>query len=141
MPDKKVPPHRVVLAREAMERRHVIIVGQTVDAGLIVIGAGELARIAARLQQQHRAPALGQPSGKRSASGAGADNDVIERAAVVHWNLSGRCVTGNDESALAAVVLLTLHGVHRASDSANCQNVFRNAISAFLSASPRSEPK
>ena len=89
VPDEKVPPHRVVLAGEAVERRHVVIVGQAVDAGLVVIGARELPRIAAGLQQQHRAPRLGQPRGKRSAPGAGADDDVIERAAARSLDFSG----------------------------------------------------
>ena len=90
VPDKEVPPYRVVLAGEAVERRHVVIVGQTVDSGLIVIGSRELPGIPAGLQQQHRAPALGQPRGERSAAGTGADNDVIERTPVAHWDLSGR---------------------------------------------------
>ena len=85
VPDKEVPPHSVVLAGETMERRHVVVVGQAVDAGLVVIGARQLPRIAARFQQEHRTPGLGQPRGECSASGAGADDDVIEWAAIAHW--------------------------------------------------------
>ena len=161
MPDKKVPPHRVVLAGEAMERRHVVIVGQTVDAGLVVIGARQLPRIAARLQQKHRAPGLGEPRGERPASGAGADNDVIERAPLTHryplsWYTSsalspacGARVRGPSRSGgRVRWALLTVHGARPLTPARSApgsgegdQNVFRKAISAFLSASLRLEPK
>ena len=96
VPDKKVPPHRVIFAGEAVERRDVVIIGQTVDARLIVIGTPKLPRITAGLQQKHRPPAFGQACRECSTAGARADNDVIERAAVAHWDLFGRCVAGDD---------------------------------------------
>ncbi len=84
MPDKKIPPHRVVFAGKAVERRDIVIVGQAVDAGLIVVGARKQVRVAPGLEQQHAAPRFGQPRGEGTPSGAGADNDVIELTSLAH---------------------------------------------------------
>src|SRR3954453_22478833 len=82
--DEKIPPYRVVFAREAVERRNVIVVREPVDAGLVVIGARELAWISASLQQKHRAPRVREPGGEGPTPGPGTDDDVIERAVAVH---------------------------------------------------------
>src|SRR5262245_28198490 len=50
MADKKVPPHRVILAGEPVKGRNVVVVRESVDAGLIVVAARELAGISAGLQ-------------------------------------------------------------------------------------------
>src|SRR6516165_7109765 len=78
MPDKKVPANGVILAGEAVKYRHVVIVRQAVDAGLIVVGPRELTRIAACLEQKHAPPGLGEPRGQRPAARARPDDDVIE---------------------------------------------------------------
>ena len=62
MADEEVPAHRVVLAGKAMERQHVVVVGQAVDSGLILIGAGKLTR--ARFEEQDAVSSLGEPWGQ-----------------------------------------------------------------------------
>ena len=88
--DEEIPAHRVVLGCEAVKRRHIVIIGQTVDPGLIVVGAGQQARVAAGFEQQHAPPRLGQPRRQGPAARAGADDDIVECVAAVHRACSGR---------------------------------------------------
>jgi len=55
--DKEVPPHRIVLAGEAMESRQVIIVRQAIDPELIVIATRESMRVAPASSNSTSCPA------------------------------------------------------------------------------------
>ena len=91
MADKEIPAHRVVLGGKTVERRHVVIVGQSVDAGLIIVGAGEQARVAAGFEQQHAPPGLGQPRRQGAAARTRPDDDVIEVVIAVHLVCPAKC--------------------------------------------------
>ncbi len=58
-----------------MEGRHVVVVRQPVGVRLNRIAADQLARIAARLEQDHAPPGFSQPGGQRASAGAGADDE------------------------------------------------------------------
>ena len=60
-----------------MEGRHVVVVRQPIGVGLNRIAAGQLARIAAGLEQDDALPRFRQPGGHRAAAGAGADDEVF----------------------------------------------------------------
>ena len=50
--DEEVPAHRLVLGGEGVEGRHVVVVGQAIGVAHAATSPRELARIAARLEQQ-----------------------------------------------------------------------------------------
>ena len=75
--DEEVPPHRLVLGGEGVEGGHVVVVGQAAAVGSLGRCVLEVSRVAAGLEQEHRAAGLGQPGGERPAAGAGADDDVV----------------------------------------------------------------
>src|SRR5262245_16205976 len=78
MADKEIPANGVILAGEAVKYRHVLIIRQAIDAGLVVIGARELARIAAGFKQKHTPSGLGQPRSEGAAASTRPDDDVIK---------------------------------------------------------------
>ena len=70
VPDEEVPADAVVLRRERMKRRHVVVVRQTVDAWRLRRGPDGLARIATGFDQQHAEARLGEPCRHGAASRA-----------------------------------------------------------------------
>ena len=77
VPDEKIPPHRLVLRGERMERGDVVVVGQPVLVRLPPDAAGQAARVAAGFEQEDLVACLGQPCGDRAPAGARADDDVV----------------------------------------------------------------
>ena len=135
MADEKVPAHRVVFRRTGMEDGDVVIVRKPIDVGIDGVAALELKRVPAGFHHKDLSAVLGKPRGDSAAAGARANNDIFEafishkqsplfkRArSAVKWSLHGS----------GARPAARYGSVGRA-----CQNVFRNAISASLSASPR----
>ena len=77
-----------------MKCRHVVIIGQPVDPRLIVIGAGKETRISAGFKQQDPPTRLCEPRRQSAASGAGADDNVVETVTTVHGRLPIAVVAG-----------------------------------------------
>ena len=77
VPDEEVPAHRLVLGREGVERRDVVVVGQRVRSGRVRVAAGERARVAARFEEQDGETLLGQSRRNGAATGARADDDEL----------------------------------------------------------------
>src|SRR5262249_44892911 len=75
--NEEAPAHRIVLRREGMERRHVVVIGKPVHAGIGRIAPGELPRIAARLEEHDGASRFGETRRERPTSRARAHDDVL----------------------------------------------------------------
>ena len=60
-----------------VERRHVVVVGQTIGGGPGRIAAAQLAWVAAGLEQDDVLPRFRQPRGHRAAAGAGSDDQIL----------------------------------------------------------------
>jgi hypothetical protein len=73
----EVPADGVVLGRQAVERRHVVVVGHRVRRRLERVAAARSARVAAGLEDEHAIAAFGQARRDGPAAGAGADDDVV----------------------------------------------------------------
>ena len=82
MADEEVPAQRLVLGRERVEGRHVVVVGQAVRLGHAAHTALEPAGIAAGLEEEDAHAGLGQAGGDGATAGARADDDVVERLPV-----------------------------------------------------------
>ena len=68
--NEEVPTNPAVLCREGVERRHIVVVGQTVDVRCLRRVADRGARIAARFEQQHLKTCFRQARREGTAAGA-----------------------------------------------------------------------
>ena len=150
VPDEEIPSQRFVLGRERVKRGNVVVFGQGVLARILRVGALELTRIAAGLEQEHPEPQLREPRGDSPAAGARADDDgfgvevgggVLARyGGAEAGERAGRRRTGDGlptgkpggKRETSFDEFAAVHG----------QNVFTKAMSARLSASlsPGSSP-
>ena len=60
-----------------MKRGNVVVVRQAIGVRSNRIAAGQLARVAAGLEQDDALPRFRQPRGHRAAAGAGADDEIF----------------------------------------------------------------
>src|SRR5215467_4507984 len=74
---EEVPGHRVVLASEAVEGWHIVVVGHPVAVGIEGIAATKLAGIAPRFEQDHGVPGLRETGGHRAPARPRADDDIL----------------------------------------------------------------
>ncbi len=102
----EIPAHGRVLARERVEARHGVVVGQPLG--------GRLERIAARLDEEDAHAFLGEARRQRAAARARADDDIVPLLPMRLSRVIAGCFGGAHE-----------HG----------QNVFTKAMSARLSSS------
>ena len=77
MTHEEIPLERLILGGEAVEGRNVVVERETVDVGLNGIAAGELAGIAAGLEDDDTASGLGETRRDRAAAGAGAYDHIL----------------------------------------------------------------
>jgi hypothetical protein len=120
MADEEVPAERLVLGRERVERRHVVVVGQAILARRRAVAADELPGVAAGFQQEDLAARLGEARRDGAPAGAGPHHDVL--------------------GAVGRAVRLVVHGAsassaRRPAERPGRYSVFRNSIRSSFSRS------
>src|SRR5260370_23239872 len=80
VPDKEIPPHRLVLRSKGMEGWDVVVAGQALEAWVQGVAALELSRITTRLQHHDRESCLRQ-AGRYSTPASAAADDYITPSA------------------------------------------------------------